>query len=711
MSRRAPKRNTTLDPVFRPRSIAVVGASRRKGHIGWEIMKNLIAYGFQGAVYPVNPNAETVHSIKCYKSILAIQDDVDLAFIVIPRKHVLRVVEECGIKGVKGIVVITAGYREIGEEGKREEEQLLQVVRKHGMRMVGPNCMGVINTHPSFRVNGTFAGHEPLRGRVGFMSQSGAVGAVLLSYASKVGLGFSMFVSVGNKADVSGNDLLEYWETDPDTDVILLYIESFGNPRKFFPIARRISKKKPIIAVKSGRTLQGAVAASSHTGALADSEAVTGALFEQTGVLRVDSVRSLFDVAKALTAGYLPEGDRIGIVTNAGGPGILLTDAVIQLGMRLADFAPQTIQKLKRHLPQEASFKNPVDIIGSSNIKTYHRAIEIVSADANVDALIVVFVPPLMFEVEDVIKAITDIRKKTQKPMLSCIMGTIEGAEGTIVLDRHKIPNYSFPDSAAYAMSMLYKYATWKRRPEGNYINFKVNRRKARAVIDAAVRTRKQWLDYESVRQLLSAYGIQMVQSYRASSEEEAVAMADKVGYPVVLKVVSPDVIHKTEVGGVIVDVRNEKEVVEGFRKIRRSVMERVGGVKFEGVSIQPMVRDGKELIIGMQITPKSGPLLMFGLGGIFAEAIRDVTFRICPITDLDADEMIESVKGIEILKGMRGEKAVDINKLKEILLRISQLVCDFHDIETFDINPLLARPEGERSVAVDARVKITLRD
>jgi acetyl coenzyme A synthetase (ADP forming)-like protein len=699
------ERREDLDGLFRPRTIAVVGASRRKGQIGREILRNLVSFEFPGAVYPVNPMADTVQSIRCHPSILAIQDEIDLAFIVVPKKLVPRIVEECGIKGVRGLVVITAGFKEIGARGVEEEKNLLRSVRKYGMRMVGPNCMGIINTHPSYRMNGTFAGKEPIQGKVGFMSQSGAVGAVLLTYAAKVGLGFSMFVSVGNKADVSANDLLEYWEKDPETDVILLYMESFGNPRKFVSIARRITRTKPIIAVKSGRTVQGARAASSHTGAMADNETVIDALFEQTGVLRVSSVRSQFDVAKALTAGFLPGGDRIGIVTNAGGPGILLTDAVIQNGLRLADFEKKTTEALRSKLPEEASLTNPVDIIASGGAESYHFAIETVLRDPNVDA---VFVPPLRIDVNEVIRAIIDIRKKSDKPILSCIMGTIEGAEGTIDLDRHGVPNYSFPDSAAASMAMLVKYANWKRKPRGRVPEYKVNKNKVDKIIRRSSDAGGGWLDPPDVRDILTAYGIPMVESSVARSASDAARISRKLGYPVVMKVLSPDVIHKTDVGGVVKDVRNDREVKKGFEAIRASLKASAGRARFEGVEVQPLVREGREIIMGMQLDPRAGPLLMFGLGGVFAETMKDVTFRICPITDLEAGEMLESLRGFQILKGVRGEKPVDMERLKDMLLRLSQLVCEFHEIETFDINPVLAREKGKPTVAVDARMKVT---
>ncbi|MFH1434966.1 MAG: acetate--CoA ligase family protein [Pseudomonadota bacterium] len=708
MKKKKSARRDSLDGLFRPRTIAVIGASKRKGQIGREILRNIVTFEFPGAVYPVNPNADTVLSMRCYPSVLAIQDDIDLAFIVVPRRHVQKVVEECGIKGVKGIVVITAGFKEIGGSGVEAEKRLLETVRRYSMRMVGPNCMGIVNTHPGYRIFGTFAGNPPILGRVGFSSQSGAVGAVLLNYASRVGLGFSMFVSVGNKADVSANDLLEYWETAPSTDAILLYMENFGNPRKFFPLARKITKTKPVVAVKSGRTVQGARAASSHTGALADNEAVTNALFEQTGVLRVDSVRTLFDVAKALTGGYLPMGDRIGIVTNAGGPGILLTDAVIQSGMRLATLKKETVAVLRDKLPKEAAVCNPVDVIASAGAQSYHDALVAVAADPNVDALIAVFVPPIMIEIDDVIKKIIDVRKRTDKPILSCIMGTMEGAEGTIDLNLHGIPNYEFPDRAAYAMAMLVKYADWKSKPEGRTPQFKVNRKKVEDIIGAAAAGGGGWLDAADVRDVFKAYGIDMVPSAGAASPTEAARVAAEVGFPVVMKVLSPDVIHKTDVGGVLVDVRTKGEARAGFRKIQAALKKKVRGAKFEGVEIQTMVKEGRELIVGMHLDPKAGPLLMFGLGGIFAETIKDVVFRICPITDLEANEMLESLRGVAILKGARGEKSVDMDRLKEILLRLSQLVSDFHEIETFDINPLLAMEKGKPTVAVDARIRIS---
>ncbi len=475
------------------------------------------------------------------------------------------------------------------------------------------------------------------------------------------------------------------------------------------PIARRISKFKPIVAVKSGRTLPGAKAAGSHTGAMADSEAVTEALFEQTGVLRVDSVRSLFDAAKALAAGYLPRGDRIGIITNAGGPGILLTDAIVQSGLRLAQFEKKTVEALRANLPEEASLLNPVDVIASAGAKSYRFAIEKVAADPGVDAMIVVFVPPLMIDVEEVVKAILEVRRKTDKPILSCIMGTIEGAEGTLNLDRHRVPNYSFPDSAAHAMALLVKYAQWRKRPEGKIPRFKVDRGKVAAIIAAAEKRGGGWLGAEESRNIMKAYGIDVVPTTVVRSADEAIRLANRLGYPVVMKVSSPDVVHKTEVGGVIIDIRNDGEVREGFEKIRTSLRRKSGKARFEGVVIQPWVKDGKEIIVGMQLDPRAGPVLMFGLGGIFTEVIKDVVFRICPITDVEAREMVESVRGAAILKGIRGDKPVDLPRLQDILLRLSALVGDFHQIETFDINPLLAREEGKATVAVDVRIKIAI--
>ncbi len=701
-------RSTTLDALFRPRSIAVIGASRRKGAIGFEITRNLINFEFPGAVYPVNPNAQTVHSIRCHSSVLAIQDEVDLAFIVVPRPLVLRAVEECGIKGVKAIVVITAGFKETGGEGEIEEAAILQAVRKHGMRMLGPNCMGLINTHPERPLNGTFARQTPLMGRVGFMSQSGALGVVLLDYASRMNLGFSMFASVGNKADVSGNDLVEYWENDPDTDVICLYLENFGNPRKFIPLARRVTRSKPIVVVKSGRTLQGAMAASSHTGALAGTmEAGTQALLEQNGILRVNTVRQIFDVAKALVAGRYPEGDRIGIVTNAGGPGVLITDAMVHLGMQVPPFTPETQSRLRAHLPLEAAVGNPVDIIGSGDAESYRHALDAVASDPNVDALMVVFVPPVMVSVSEVSRAILEARRRLEIPMLACIMGGTGDEEILAELDHCGVPNYEFPDSAAVAMSCLVRYAQMRRRPTGVPRTFDVDSGAASAAIAAARARGGGWLAPEEVRALLEAYGIPFVESARASGRDAAVRAASRMGYPVVLKVDSPDVLHKTDVGGVQVDVRSDEEVAAGYDRILATVREAQPDARVDGVIVQSMLRKGREVILGMTLDPSFGPLIMFGLGGIFAEVLRDVAFRIAPLTDLDAREMVEGLRGEAYLRGVRGEGPVYFDGLVEVLQRLSQLVMDFHEIEELDINPFLACPEGQVSAAVDARVRI----
>jgi len=708
MARTQHPRSTTLDGLFRPRSIAVIGASRRKGAIGFEITRNLINYEFPGAVYPVNPNAQTVHSIRCHPSVLAIQDDVDLAFIVVPRPLVRRAVEECGIKGVKAIVVITAGFKETGGEGEGEEAAILESVRKHGMRMLGPNCMGLINTHPDHQLNGTFARQTPLMGRVGFMSQSGALGVVLLDYASRMNLGFSMFASVGNKADVSGNDLVEYWENDPDTDVICLYLENFGNPRKFIPLARRVTRAKPIVVVKSGRTLQGAQAASSHTGALAGTtEAGTQALLEQNGILRVNTVRQIFDVAKALVAGRYPRGDRIGIVTNAGGPGVLLTDAMVHLGMKVPPLSAATQKRLRSHLPLEAAVGNPVDIIGSGDAESYRHAMDAVAGDPNVDALMVVFVPPVMVSVSEVCRAILDARQRMEIPMLTCIMGGTGDEEILAELDHSGVPNYEFPDAAAVAMSSLVRYARMRERPSGALRSFDVDTAAARHAIASARARGGGWLEAGEVRALFEAYGIPFVESVRASSRDGAVREASRLGYPVVLKVDSPDVLHKTDVGGVQVDVRSDEEMTLAYDRMLEAVREAQPDARIDGVIVQSMLRKGKEVILGMTLDPSFGPLIMFGLGGIFAEVLRDTAFRIAPLSDLDAREMVEGLRGEAYLRGVRGEGPVDFEGLAEVLQRLSQLVMDFHEIEEFDINPFLACPAGEPSAAVDGRVRI----
>jgi acetyl coenzyme A synthetase (ADP forming)-like protein len=693
-----------LDAIFRPRSIAVIGASRRPGSIGHEILHNLIEHDFQGVVFPVNPTARVIHSIKAYPSVLDIPDPVDLAVVVVPYRQVLGVVEECGRKGVRGLVVITAGFREVGGEGIAREEALIECVRAYDMQLVGPNCMGVINTEAAVSMNATFAPTFPPPGPIAIVSQSGALGVTILDHARELGLGVSMFVSVGNKSDVSGNKLIEYWSRDPGTKLIVMYNESFGDPRRFTRLARRITKEKPILAVKAGRTPTGARAASSHTGALAGTDVAVDALFEQCGVIRATTLEELFDFAMAFSNQPVPRGDRVAIITNAGGPGILTADACESLGLEITPLTEETRARLRAEVAEEASVQNPVDLIASADAEVYRVALDIVLHDPNVDAAIAIFVPPVQVDTGAVAAGIAEIvARHEDKTVLACLMGKKGVHGGMTELKRHNIPAFMFPESAARALAAMVRHRRWRERPLGDVVELEVDRARARAAIDSARRDGREHLTLAEVEEVLGAYGVPLVESRFASSPDAAVAAAESLGWPVVLKVESPSVVHKSDVGGVHLGLEDGDDVRAAYSEIEAAI----GAGRMEGVRVQRMVEGGRETVIGMTSDRLFGPLVMFGLGGIYVEVLGDVVFRIAPISAIDAREMVRSLRGDALLAGVRGEGPVAYEALEDAILRVSQLVLDLPEIAEMDVNPLLAFPERERCVAVDGRIRL----
>jgi acetyl coenzyme A synthetase (ADP forming)-like protein len=694
-----------LDSLFRPRSIAVVGASRRPGTIGWQILHNLITHGYQGVVYPVNPHAEAIHSVPVFPSVEAIPGPVELAVIVVPKEHVLGVVDECGRKGVRAVVVITAGFKEVGGEGVARERALMERVRHYGMRLVGPNCMGLLNTAADFSMNATFAPNMPPPGPSSFMSQSGALGVTILDYAAEYGIGIHDFISVGNKPDVSGNDLLEYWEDDPDTGVILMYLENFGNPRRFTRIARRVTRKKPIVVVKSGRTRAGARAASSHTGALAGADVATDALLAQCGVLRADSVEHLFDLAMALEEQPIPRGNRVAIVTNAGGPGIIIADACESAGLDVVELSGATQERLRDAFPEEASVRNPVDMIASATSESYRVALDVVLADDKVDAAIAAFVPPLGIRQVDVAGAIVAAREQhDDKPVLAVLMGREGLPEGRAELHDAGVPAYIFPESAARALAGMCRYRRWLQRPVQEPTTFQVDRDVVTGILDRArTEGRDHLLEHEALA-VFTAYGIPVVDHRVVEDESGAVRAAEELGYPVVVKALSPDIVHKSDFGAVVVDLRDEEALRSAVRKVTAAAAE--GRATLRGLLVETFQVGGKETIVGMTTDPSFGPVLMFGLGGIYVEALKDVTFRVQPVSEVDARDMIDSLRASPILEGVRGEPGVDRDLLVEVIQRISQLVGEHHRIAELDVNPFLARPGG--GVALDARIRLT---
>jgi len=698
--------SSSLDALFRPTSIAVVGASRRPDTIGHQIVDNLLRHGYTGVVYPVNPGARAVHSIPAFPSVSAIPGDVDLAVVVVPKELVPEVVEDCGAKGVKGLVVISAGFKEVGAEGAQREARLGELTRSLGMRVVGPNCMGILSTDPATSMNATFAPSMPPTGPLSFMSQSGAMGVTILDYAAEYGIGIHHFVSVGNKLDVSGNDLVEYWSDDPGTKVILMYLENFGNPRRFTTLARTVSRKKPIVVVKSGRTKAGARAAASHTGALAGVDVAIDALLAQCGVLRADSVQELFDIAMALEEQPIPAGNRVAIVTNAGGPGIMIADACESEGLEVVELSAETQERLRQVFPAEASVRNPVDMIASATSESYRVALEHILADPNVDAAIAAFVPPLGVRQVDVASSIVEVyrsRVPADKPILAVLMGRHGLPEGRAELHEAGVPAYTFPESAARALSAMVRYRHWLQRPDPEPTHFAVDEAAARAILDGAAADRRAHLKEHEALGLLAAYGVPVVAHALCTTHMEARRAAESFGYPIVLKAVAPGVVHKSDVGAVKVDIRTPAELDLAFGGMVRRLGE--AEIDLEGILVEKYVSGGRETIVGLSTDPAFGPILMFGLGGIYVEALRDVSFRLAPVSEVDAQEMLESIRGARLLEEFRGEAGADRSALVTTIQRISQLVVDHPRIRELDVNPLLAFTEGV--LAVDCRVSL----
>jgi acetyl coenzyme A synthetase (ADP forming)-like protein len=692
-----------LDVIFRPKSVAVIGASTRKGTIGRETLHNILLAEFNGKVFPVNPKASVIHSIKAYSTILDVPDAVDLAIIIVPKQFVKEVVGRCGEKGVKGVVVISAGFSEVGPEGKKRELEVFKVVQEYGMRMIGPNCFGIVNTDPEINLNATFGKVYPKCGRVGFITQSGAMGEAIMNHAKELGLGFSVVASIGNKADISSNDILEYFKDDPRTDIILMYLENFGNPRNFTLIAREVSMVKPIVAVKSGRTKLGAKAASSHTGALAGLDVGVDALFDQTGVMRVDTVEELFDVAKALATQPIPKGKRVVVVSNAGGPGILATDALINNGLEMPSMSLATVKKLKRFIPEEASFSNPMDMVAGAGPKEFKLTLDAVKTDPRYDAIIPIFVPPVTIDQLEVARNIHDSLGNCQKTVLACFMGAGRGSEGIEYLKDHHIPVYIYPEAAAKTLATIYKYRQRLSRPRGRYKTFPVDTDGVHRIVDKALADGRTAIVGEDAIDILVAYGIPAAPYRYAKSVREAVETANQTGYPVVMKINTPPMLHKTEAGGVIVDLRSEKEVRSAFQALQKRVGELESDQKFS-VAVQQMIAGGVETVLGMTTDLSFGPLIMFGLGGVYVEVMKDVSFRINPLTDEGAKEMIRSLKSYPLLTGFRGTLPVDLDVVEETLLRLSQLVKDFDCFSEIDVNPFIASPDKSKCKAVDAR-------
>jgi acetyl coenzyme A synthetase (ADP forming)-like protein len=704
----------SIRPLLAPRAVAVIGASRNPSNIGRRVLDALVASGFSGPICVVNSHAAEVGGKSAYKSARQLPAGIDLAVIAVPAAAVPDVVDDCAAAGIRSLVVISAGFAETGDAGRALQRALTDKVRGYGMRMVGPNCMGLLNTDPSVRLNASFSPVFPSGGHLGFLSQSGALGIAIIELANERGLGLSTFVSVGNKADVSGNDLIEFWEGDAATRVLLLYLESFGNPRRFARLARRIGRKKPIVVVKSGRTRAGSRAASSHTAALAASDVAVDALFHQTGVIRADTLDEMFDVAACLDTQPLPPGRRVAIVTNAGGPGILAADAFDAAGLALAELSGGTRARLAEHLPATAGFGNPIDMVASSGADEYRKTIATMLSAAEVDSLIVIFTPVDSGSSTAILQAIREgvlagrRAGAADKPVLACLLAE-RGRLVPLETGDERIPAFAFPENAARALGKATAYAEWRRQTPGLLWGFDdLHVEEARATCRAAIEKQGDgWLSGEDVHAVLAAFGLPLALGRVAHTADEAASMAVEMGFPVAAKLSSIDIQHKTDIGAVRLNVPDAAAVRGAFDAILATARRVAPDAQVDGVLIQPMIPGGVETMMGIVQDPLFGPLVAFGLGGIHVEILKDVIVRIAPLTDTDVDELLHGIKGFPLLEGYRGHPAADLAALRDLLLRLSRLAAAVPEIAELDLNPVIALAPGQGCRIVDARITV----
>lgn len=686
-----------------PESVAVIGASRTPNTIGHELVRNILKGGYAGPLYPIHPSADEVAGLAAYRSVRDVPGPVDLAVVAVPANVVPLVVEECAAKQVKDLILVTAGFAEVGDGGRQAQQEIVTRARWAGMRLVGPNCMGIINTSPTVSLNATFAPVPPEPGRVGFASQSGGLGIAVLEEARRRRMGLSSFVSLGNKADISGNDLLLYWKQDPATDVVLLYLESFGNPRRFARIARSVSAVKPIVAVKAGRSSAGQRAAASHTAALASPDTAVDALFHQAGVIRVETLEEMFDVAQLLADQPIPAGRRVAVVGNAGGPGILAADACEAHGLTLPELKPETQQVLRSFLPGAAAVTNPVDMVASASPENYERVLDVVLADEQIDAVVAIFVPPLVTDPTEIAKAIASAASRSDKPIVADFLGVSDPPE-ELRTGKRAVPNFTFPEPAVRALAHACAYGEWRSRDAGRTPVFNdIDPVSARRVIGSVLAGEPpgRWLEPAEVNRLLCAYRIPAPPLEVAHTAEAAAAAAGVIGYPVAVKASGPRLVHKTELGGVVLALETEGEVHEAFTSLKTRL-----GDEMDGAVVQKMVEPGGvETIIGVVQDDSFGPLVMFGSGGTAVELFADRAFRILPMTDTDAHELVSSVRGAPLLTGYRGAPASDVAGLEEMLLRVAQLAQDQPEVAEMDMNPVICGPGGASAVDVKIRV------
>ncbi|MBU1056323.1 MAG: acetate--CoA ligase family protein [Proteobacteria bacterium] len=714
-----------FEAIFSPKSVAVIGASTTPGKVGHDIFANILKGGFKGVLYPVNPGAKSVLCVRAYPTLTDIPDEVDLAMIILPPAAALKAAHEAIEKNVKGLVIVSAGFREVGGKGLEIENEIVSVCRKANVRVVGPNCLGVINPNPLVKLNASFSTRMPKFGNVSFISQSGALCTAVLDFAADMDFGFSKFISIGNKADVDELDLLKYLHKDLDTEVIMIYLEELRRGPEFVEAVKKITlgdmRPTPIIAIKSGRTGAGALAAASHTGALAGTEAVYDAIFEQSGIIRVDSIHELFDYSSAFASkneneqgklrGKVPAGNRVAIVTNAGGPGIVATDMTVSSGLRLAKFSEETIEALASHLPTTANIHNPVDVIGDAAQDRYENALSAVTRDEGVDGALVILTPQSMTNALGTAEAIAKIARRSDKPILCCFMGIFDVSAGVKYLQEHGIPVFKFPENAAKALGALYKYSTLINRQELAPYSLKHDKKRAEEIIALCIEEGKYKLGELESSELLECYGFKTLISKLATTKDEAAQIADNITFPVAMKIVSPDILHKTDAGGVVLGINNRNEVLETFDDIIKKALEFDSKAKITGILIQQMAKKGAEVILGMNRYPVFGPLMMVGLGGIFVELFQDVVFRLAPVERNEAKRAIRQIKGFKLFKGFRGRPICDLESLNKAFVSLSEMAINHEEIMEMDINPILVHEEGFGATVADCRIILRKED
>jgi len=696
----------SMESFFNPQSVAVVGASRQKGKVGHEIVAGLVSGEFPGKIFPVNPKADEVEGLPCHPDLPSIGVVPDLVVIVVPPKIVPAVMRECADVGVKSVIIITAGFKEVGEDGRKLEQAVLQIAKQAGIRVIGPNCLGIMV--PGKQLNASFGGDLPAIGGVGYVSQSGALMTAILDMAKANDIGFSSLVSIGNKGDVDELDIMGALGRDEQTRVVAGYLESITDGDRFVRQAEQISREKPVLLIKSGGTGAGAKAASSHTGSLAGSETAYEVIFDRAGIIRCNSIRTQFDYAQAFVHQPLPPGPRVAVITNAGGPGIMAADAIEQKGLEFAKLSDETVRRLTEVLPAAANVHNPIDVLGDALPDRYERSLEIALSDPGVDAVVVILTPQAMTDCTGTAQAVVQASASADdKPILACFLGGEKIAEAARLLRRGSVPQYDSTESAVTTLKVMNDYVNWRSRPKRVVKLFPVNRRKVEQIIGRHLRRGAREIAEVESKEILEAYGFVTPKGMIATSADQAASIADQLGYPVVMKIWSPDIVHKSDVGGVKVGLNSAQQVMDAFDLMMYRIPKKAPDADILGVLVQEMCSGGMEVILGMNRDPHFGALLMFGMGGITVEVLKDVAFYLAPITADEARDMLVRTKTYQLLRGVRGQEGVDIGAIAEGIQRLSQLVTAFPEIQEMDINPFVVGPEGTTPVAVDARISV----